>query len=150
MKRCHTIKEMNKTKVIGFYGFSGSGKTTLIERLCRDLKEKGIRFAVIKQTDKTIRMDQPGKDTYRFQDAGATMVALASKDETDLLINHGMNVNEIVRIMEEAEEIDLVIIESANAPGIPKIRLGDIGERDHTLWTYDGDYQKLLEIINNL
>ena len=141
---------MKEPKVIGFYGYSGSGKTTLIERLCRDLKEKGIRFAVIKQTDKAIRMDQPGKDTYRFQDAGAAMVALASNNETDVIINHLMSVNEIIEVMKSAGDIDLVIIESANVPGIPKIRLGEIEERGHTLWTYDGDYRKLLEIVSNL
>lgn len=141
---------MKEPRTIGFYGYSGSGKTTLIERLCRDLKEKGIRSAVIKQTDKAIRMDQPGKDTYRFQDAGASMVALASKNETDVIVNRAMALNEIIEVMKAAEKIDLVIVESCNDPALPKIRLGEIAERDHTLWTYDGDYHKLLDIISKL
>jgi len=141
---------MKEPGIIGFYGFSGSGKTTLIERLCHDLKERGIRFAVIKQTDKAIRMDQPGKDTYRFQDAGAEAVALASKNETDIIVNRGMAVHAIIEVMKAAGDMDLVIVESCNDPSLPKIRLGEIKERAHTLWTYDGDYNKLLDMIINL
>jgi molybdopterin-guanine dinucleotide biosynthesis protein B len=138
---------MKEPRVIGFYGVSGSGKTTLIEKLCRDLAGRGIRFAVIKQTDKTIRMDQPGKDTYRFQDAGAEVVALASQSETDLIINRAVPITEIVSLIRAAGDIDLVIVESCNDPAISKIRLGEIEERENTIWTYDGDFKKLLSLV---
>jgi len=138
---------MKEPRVIGFYGLSGSGKTTLIERICRDLAARGIRFAVIKQSDKAIRMDQPGKDTYRFQEAGAGVVALASRIETDLIINRALSISEIVTMIKTTGDVDLVIVESCNDPTIPKIRLGDIEERENTVLTYDNDYQKLLDLI---
>jgi molybdopterin-guanine dinucleotide biosynthesis protein B len=141
------MKKMKEPRVIGFYGVSGSGKTTLIEKLCQDLSSHGIRFAVIKQSDKTIRMDQPGKDTYRFQDAGAKVVALASQSETDLIINRALTISAIVDLIRAAGDIDLVIVESCNDPAIPKIRLGEIEERDNTIWTFDGDFQKLLSLV---
>ena len=140
---------MKEPRVIGFYGYSGSGKTMLIEKLCQDLSSRGISLAVIKQTDKTIRMDQPGKDTYRFQDAGAAVVALASQAETDLIVNRALTVSEIVKMIQAAGEIDLVIVESCNDPALPKIRLGEIEERENTIWTYDGDYQNLLNLVIN-
>lgn len=138
---------MKEPRVIGFYGVSGSGKTTLIETLCRDLAERSIRFAVVKQTDKTIRMDRPGKDTYRFQDAGAAVVALASQAETDLIVNRALSIPEIVTMITAVAEIDLVIVESCNDPAIRKIRMGEIEVRENTIWTYDSDYQKLLNLI---
>lgn len=138
---------MKEPRVIGFYGYSGSGKTTLIEKLCRDLADRGINFAVIKQSDKAIRMDQPGKDTYRFQDAGAAVVALASQSETDLIINRALAISEIVKLIKAAGEVDLVIVESCNDPAIPKIRLGEIEERENTIWTYDGDHLNLLNLV---
>jgi molybdopterin-guanine dinucleotide biosynthesis protein B len=92
-------------------------------------------------------MDQPGKDTYRFQDAGAEVVALASQSETDLIINRAVPITEIVSLIRAAGDIDLVIVESCNDPAIPKIRLGEIGERKNTIWTYDSDYRKLLDLI---
>ncbi len=138
---------MKEPRVIGFYGYSGSGKTTLIEKLCQDLADRDIRFAVIKQTDKAIRMDQPGKDTYRFQDAGAAVVALASRSETDLIIKRALTISEIVKLIKAAGEVELVIVESCNDPAIPKIRLGDIAERENTIWTYDGNHQNLLSLV---
>jgi molybdopterin-guanine dinucleotide biosynthesis protein B len=141
------MKKMKEPRVIGFYGVSGSGKTTLIEKLCQDLSSHGIRFAVIKQSDKTIRMDQPGKDTYRFQDAGAEVVALASQAETDLIVNRVLTVFEVVKMIKAVGEVDLVIVESCNDLSIPKIRLGEIEERENTVWTYDDDYQFLLNLV---
>ncbi|MBM3137538.1 MAG: molybdopterin-guanine dinucleotide biosynthesis protein B [Chloroflexi bacterium] len=138
---------MKEPKVIGFYGYSGTGKTTLIERICRDLADREISFAVIKQSDKAIRMDQPGKDTFRFQDAGAGVVALASRSETDLIINRAMSIPEVISLIKSAGDINLVIVESCSDPSIAKIRLGEIEERENTIWTYDNDYQKLLDLI---
>lgn len=135
---------MKKPQVIGFYGYSGSGKTTLIESLCRDLTKKGVRLAVVKQSDQSIRLDTPGKDTYRFQDAGAQVVALASKFETDIMINSAWEIPEIINLIQSATEIDWVIVESVTDPDIKKIRLGEIEERPNTIWTYDGDYKRLL------
>lgn len=146
-KEISKIIEMKEPRVIGFYGYSGSGKTTLIETLCRDMAGRDFRFAVIKQTDKTIRMDQPGKDTSRFQDAGAAVVALASRAETDLIVNRALPISEIVNLIRSSGDIDLVIVESCSDPAIPKIRLGEIEERENTIWTYDNDYQKLLDLI---
>lgn len=140
---------MRTPKTIGFYGFSGSGKTTLIEALCRDLTASGVRLAVIKQSDKAIRLDKPGKDTFRFQDAGAEIVALASKSETDIMINSSLEIHQIIHMVTSLHQIDLVIIESANDPELAKIRIGEIEERNNTIMTYDDDYQELLKFVLN-
>jgi molybdopterin-guanine dinucleotide biosynthesis protein MobB len=39
---------MNHLKLISFVGYSGSGKTTLIEKLVRELTQRGLRMATIK------------------------------------------------------------------------------------------------------
>ena len=65
-------------------------------------------------------------------------------------IDHYLNLYRLTDDPEKlypAGEIDLVIVESARDPEIPKIRLGEIEERSNTLWTYDGDYRRLLELI---
>jgi len=135
---------MIETKIIGFYGYSGSGKTKLIEQLITDLKNKGYALAVVKQSDKSIRMDAPGKDTYRFQDAGAGIVALNSLSETDIIVDKPLPLNKTIEIIIAINDVDLILIESATDPDISKIRIGDIEERVNTIWTYDGDYQNLL------
>lgn len=141
---------MGKAKVIGFYGYSGSGKTILIETLIRDLKASGYEPALIKETDKAIRMDTPGKDTYRFQDAGAKVVALASKNETDLIFQPPLTIEELIEIIWQSGCAELIIIESAASPEIPKIRIGEIPERKNTIWTYDDEYPNLLKKVKEI
>jgi molybdopterin-guanine dinucleotide biosynthesis protein B len=65
-------------KTFGFAGYSGSGKTTLIERLLPLFRADGLVVAVIKQSHHDVEVDQPGKDSWRHRQAGATEVLLTS------------------------------------------------------------------------
>jgi len=64
---------------------SNSGKTTLIEKVVRILKERGLRVAVIKHASKGFDIDRPGKDSWRFREAGADAVMLVGPDEMALI-----------------------------------------------------------------
>src|SRR3990172_11564133 len=64
---------------------SGSGKTTLIEKVVPLLKARGLRVAVIKHASKGFDLDRPGKDSWRFQQAGADVVLLAGPDRIALI-----------------------------------------------------------------
>lgn len=55
---------------------SNSGKTTLIEKIVRILKARGLHVAVIKHASAGFDLDKPGKDSWRFQQAGADAVVL--------------------------------------------------------------------------
>ena len=123
--------------VFTFVGHSGSGKTTLIEKLLRELSNRGLRVAAIKHahhkvrlghvTDKTtshstrrendprqvagyaeqpfagtaagnplphqtltrtvsgLLLDTPGKDSWRFKQAGAALSMLVTTSELQLI-----------------------------------------------------------------
>ena len=64
-------------KALSIVGFSGSGKTELICRLLDWLVRQGLKVAVLKHTHHHDPGDQ-GKDTWRFRQAGARVVALAA------------------------------------------------------------------------
>ena len=64
---------------------SNSGKTTLIEKVVRILKERGMRVAVIKHASKGFDIDRPGKDSWRFREAGADAVMLVGPDSMALM-----------------------------------------------------------------
>jgi len=64
---------------------SNSGKTTLIEKVVRILKERSLRVAVIKHAPKGFVIDRPGKDSWRFREAGADAVMLVGPDEMALI-----------------------------------------------------------------
>lgn len=59
---------------------SNSGKTTLIEKLIPLLKERGLRVAVAKHASAGFDLDRPGKDSWRFREAGADAVLLAGPE----------------------------------------------------------------------
>jgi len=59
-------------------GFSNCGKTELICKLLTLAQERGYRVGAVKHSHKTPEIDHPGKDTWRFRQAGARAVALAA------------------------------------------------------------------------
>jgi molybdopterin-guanine dinucleotide biosynthesis protein B len=64
-------------KIVSFVAAtSNSGKTTIIEKVVRILKDRGLRVAVIKHASKGFELDRPGKDSWRFNEAGADTVVL--------------------------------------------------------------------------
>lgn len=63
-------------KVFGFAGYSGSGKTTLIEKLIPRFTARGLSVSLIKNTHHNFDVDQPGKDSWRHRQAGASEVLL--------------------------------------------------------------------------
>ncbi|WP_346347714.1 molybdopterin-guanine dinucleotide biosynthesis protein B [Igneacidithiobacillus siniensis] len=62
---------------LGIIGYSGVGKTTLLCSLIPHLRAGGLRVAAIKASHHDVRWDQPGKDSWRLQEAGAEPVLLA-------------------------------------------------------------------------
>ena len=135
--------------ILGFYGESNSGKTTLLERLVKELSEKDYRVAVVKKTRQDISMDSAGKDTHRYAQAGANLVVFSTPIETAFLLKSKNDEEKIIANIQLLGNFDFIFIEGANEKQIAKIRLGNITERENTLFTYDGDFNNLLDKIMN-
>jgi molybdopterin-guanine dinucleotide biosynthesis protein B len=71
--------------VFSLVGHSGSGKTTLIEKLVRELSGRGLRVAVIKHAHHKVVLDTPGKDSWRYKQAGAAISMLVTANELQLV-----------------------------------------------------------------
>ncbi|MFZ5522587.1 MAG: molybdopterin-guanine dinucleotide biosynthesis protein B [Pseudomonadota bacterium] len=71
--------------LISFVGHSGSGKTTLIEKLLREFSGRGLRVATIKHAHHKVVLDTPGKDSWRYKQAGAAMSMLVTTNELQLV-----------------------------------------------------------------
>jgi molybdopterin-guanine dinucleotide biosynthesis protein B len=89
---------------------SNSGKTTLIEQVVRILKARGLRVAVVKHASAGFDLDKPGKDSWRFQQAGADTVVLVGPDTMAFMkkIIREPTPEELVQI---AGDVDIVIHE---------------------------------------
>lgn len=68
--------ELTNLPILSICGASGSGKTTLIEQTLNQLRCRGLKVAVAKQSPKPLIIDQAGKDSARFFAAGADILFL--------------------------------------------------------------------------
>jgi len=65
-------------RIFGLAGWSGSGKTTLLAALIPELVAGGLTVSTIKHAHHQFDIDQPGKDSWRHRQAGASEVMVAS------------------------------------------------------------------------
>jgi len=138
---------MKEPFVIGMYGHSNTGKTNLIVDLIKHFKSKDLKVSSVKISNKKTRFDTPKKDSYRYCEAGSGLVVLSSGIETIILMNKKQSISEIIKIISILGDYDIVFVEGANDRKTPKIRLGDVEERDNTIHTYFGDFLRLVNII---
>lgn len=73
------------SNVFIFVGHSGAGKTTLVEKLVRALSDRGLRVATIKHAHHKVALDTPGKDSWRYKQAGAVISMLVTSNELQLV-----------------------------------------------------------------
>ncbi len=110
-------------KALSIVGWHNSGKTTLCVRLVEALKRRGLAVAVIKHSIAGFQIDRPGTDTYRFAEAGADVVAIASR--TGLAwIERRTQEPPLAELMAQLpESIALVIVEGYKREPLPKIEV---------------------------
>lgn len=78
-------KKGSEPFVVGFVGRSGVGKTTFAEQVVKVLAAKGFRVGVLKDAHHGFDMDKPGKDSWRYREAGAAAVLVRSDKRWALL-----------------------------------------------------------------
>jgi len=121
-----------KVRIISFVSrSSNSGKTTFIEKLLPVLKAHGLRVAVIKHASKGFELDHPGKDSWRFQQAGAESVVLVGPGKIALMKSIDAEPS-LAELDGMAGDVDLVIFEGFKQNAQNKIevfRAGVSGSR---------------------
>ncbi len=106
-----------------FVGRSNTGKTTVIERLIPILVGKGLKVAVIKHHPHDFEIDIPGKDTYRYKQAGATMSILASPGKVAVVEDTEAELTLEEIITRYIHDVNLLIVEGFKREEIPKIEV---------------------------
>lgn len=109
--------------VLALIGKPNCGKTTLIEKLIPALAEKGVRVGTIKHHHGDIRMDTPGKDTWRHKQAGAQVVLLSSPVGIGLIQDTAGDTPVEDLVSRYFQEVDLVIAEGYKWSTLPKIEV---------------------------
>jgi len=111
-------------KAIGFIGYSNSGKTTLIEKLIPVFRSRGLAVSAVKNAHHGFDMDRPGKDSFRYRDAGALQVLIATGSRWALLSETPHRAATLDELLGELAPCDLVIVEGFKSEGnIPRIEV---------------------------
>jgi len=97
--------------IVSFVGKSGTGKTTLIEAAIKELKTRGFRVAVIKHAHHGFEMDKPGKDTWRFAQAGSDMVLVSSPGKVAIIEQVADEVSYDDAISRIYGNVDIILVE---------------------------------------
>lgn len=101
-----------KTMIIAIVGSKKSGKTTTIEALTRELVKRGFKVAAIKHvSEPDFTIDTEGKDTWRFAQAGAKTIVLASSNEIVTIEKTGLKDLSIDVILQKCEGNDVIFLE---------------------------------------
>jgi molybdopterin-guanine dinucleotide biosynthesis adapter protein len=98
--------------VFGLAGWSGSGKTTLLIRLLPVLIARGVTVSTVKHAHHAFDVDQPGKDSWRHREAGATETMVASANRWALMHEHrGAAEPPLAALLQQMSPVDLVLVE---------------------------------------
>ena len=108
--------------IYGVTGWKNAGKTTLMERLVAEIVDRGFSVSTLKHAHHAFDVDQPGKDSYRHREAGATEVLVASGARWALM--HELRESEeppLESLLAKLAPVDLVLVEGYKREAHPKI-----------------------------
>lgn len=127
-------------RVLGIVGYSGSGKTSLIEKLIPELARRGYRVSVIKHAHHAFDVDRPGKDSFRFREAGAASVLVASGNRWALMQElRGAPEPGLQDMLDRIGDCDLVLVEGYKHAAIEKIEVHRRASQNALLHPVDKD-----------
>ena len=124
---------------IAVVGTKKSGKTTTIENLTRELTKRGYKVAAIKHINEDFAFDTPGKDTWRYQQAGANTIIATGPNQT---VTIEKTTPSLATMLEKCQGNDITFIEGfkktvAKNQTIPKIAVTKSEtEAENALKTY--------------
>jgi molybdopterin-guanine dinucleotide biosynthesis protein B len=110
------------TPIVTFVGLSGTGKTTFLEKLIPALKARDLRLAVLKHDAHHFEMDKPGKDTWRFTQAGADVVAISNAEKFALVERTDRQLT-LAELVARLPEVDLILTEGYKRSATKKIEI---------------------------
>ncbi|MCF0254564.1 MAG: molybdopterin-guanine dinucleotide biosynthesis protein B [Duodenibacillus sp.] len=97
--------------VIGFAGLSGSGKTTLAEQVLARLAARGLRVSAVKSSHHHTDVDKPGKDSWRYRQAGAAEVALVGPERWAIMKETPDAPEPLANILARMAPVDIMLVE---------------------------------------
>ena len=123
--------------VVSVVARSQTGKTTFIEALLPELKQAGLRVAVVKHHHHTSSFDTPGKDTHRMAEAGADLVLGISPVQVATFSREPGSAGLDAVIARHCAGYDLVLTEGYKRGRHPKIEVHRTERSSELLCEFD-------------
>lgn len=109
-------------KLYGVTGWKNAGKTGLMERLVGEFCARGLSVSTIKHAHHGTDVDQPGRDSFRHREAGASEVMLASPNRWALMHElRGQPEPPLADLLAKMSPVDLILIEGYKREAHSKI-----------------------------
>lgn len=109
-------------KIYGITGWKNNGKTGLMERLVAEFCARGFTVSTIKHAHHATDVDQPGTDSHRHRQAGASEVVLASAGRVAIMQElRGAPEPPLAELLARLLPVDLVLVEGYKREPHPKI-----------------------------
>ncbi|MFH0789250.1 MAG: molybdopterin-guanine dinucleotide biosynthesis protein B [Pseudomonadota bacterium] len=126
--------------IISMVGYSNSGKTTLLGKMIPLLKAEGYSVGIVKHTEHDFFLEQSGKDSHRFGQAGAEGVALVGCGQIGFW---GKMDEPEPLILDRIEQSfffnrDIILTEGFKKGGKPKIAVLTKGKEEELLKEIEG------------
>ncbi len=135
-------------KIFGVIGWKNSGKTTLMANLLEEFTGRGYIVSAIKHAHHRFDIDHPGRDSYKFREAGARQVALVSPKRWALMHElRGEDKPEFAEILAHIGPCDLVLVEGYKGGPFPKIEARSL--RSLTREPLSGDDENIVAIASD-
>jgi molybdopterin-guanine dinucleotide biosynthesis adapter protein len=111
-----------QSALFGFIGRSGAGKTTLILDVIDCLRRDGYTVSAIKRAHDGFDLDRPGKDSWRFREAGCHEVMMVGDRRWALLHEHDAEPAPL-ELAGRMAGVDIVLFEGFRSAPIPMIEV---------------------------
>jgi|GEM_PF-219903 len=103
--------------ICAIVGVRKSGKTTTVTGLVRELKARGHRVGTVKSVFcPEFSIDTPGSNTWKHREAGADLVCVKGKKETDLIMGPAPD-----GALYESFPVDILLLEGEYELAVPRI-----------------------------
>ncbi|MDU2064225.1 MAG: molybdopterin-guanine dinucleotide biosynthesis protein B [Sporomusaceae bacterium] len=124
---------------------SNMGKTTFMEKIIAEMVERGYRVGAVKSDSHGFEVDVPGKDSWRFRQAGANVTAIVGNSQYAVIqkTDKKAELDEIVSVM---RDVDLILVEGFKQARMPKIEV----VRSELSSQIVSDPKELIAIITDL
>jgi molybdopterin-guanine dinucleotide biosynthesis adapter protein len=121
----------NTVPIVSVVGKGDSGKTTFLEKLIRELADRGVRVATVKHHIHDYDIDVPGKDSYRHARAGAFATMVSSPEKFAVIhdVEQEIPLEDIATIACNTGA-DILITEGYKHAGRNRIEISRMGRSD--------------------